>query len=312
MESSRPSRGRTIRIYLADGTASGIRHAELVNWTGQALLIPRNLMNHLRSWEDLERPGVYFLLGAEGEARRQVYIGEAESVLTRLVQHLKHRDDWEVAIAFTSKDEHLTKAHVRYLESRLIRAASQAGRYVLQNGNQTELPTLPRGDRDAMDEYLEHLRVIIAALGHPILEPVVIKGIVPTDMTASVPQPIPGDDEQLNLTMSTSAVQATGYPTSDGFVVKSGARGSSANTSRNYGALKRALLDQGVLSKGEGNTIVLAETYKFNSPSAAASILSGRDLNGRVYWKLADGRSLKEWENESIDRVARTPPPAQQ
>ena len=33
--------GKTIRIYLADGTATGIRHAELVNWTGQAIVCPR-------------------------------------------------------------------------------------------------------------------------------------------------------------------------------------------------------------------------------------------------------------------------------
>jgi hypothetical protein len=31
--------GRTIRIFLADGDVAGIRHAEIVNWTGQALAL---------------------------------------------------------------------------------------------------------------------------------------------------------------------------------------------------------------------------------------------------------------------------------
>ncbi|MGB1700835.1 MAG: GIY-YIG nuclease family protein, partial [Nannocystaceae bacterium] len=32
--------GKTVRIYLADGSPTGIRHAEVVNWTGQALVCP--------------------------------------------------------------------------------------------------------------------------------------------------------------------------------------------------------------------------------------------------------------------------------
>lgn len=33
------SYGKTIRIYLADGTPTGIRHAELVNWTGASTVV---------------------------------------------------------------------------------------------------------------------------------------------------------------------------------------------------------------------------------------------------------------------------------
>lgn len=303
MESRANFRGKTIWIYLADGTASGIRHAELVNWSGQALFIPRNLLSQARGWEELERPGVYFLFGPDGEARTSVYIGEAESVITRLFQHLKLRDDWEVVIAFTSKDEHLTKSHVRYLESMLIREASLAGRYAVQNSNQTELPKLPRGDRDAMDEYRDNLRVIIAALGHPVLEPVVIRVDASGPVAPALSQTDQPPTERLYFSMTTSTVSARGYQTPDGFVVEEGAKGSSANTSRNYGSLKANLIEQGVLTKVDGECLCLTKTYKFNSPSAAASILSGRDLNGRVYWKLADGRTLKEWENDSVDET---------
>jgi hypothetical protein len=40
-------KGRQIKIYLADGSVTGIRHAEIVNWTGQALAIPRNRVKEL-------------------------------------------------------------------------------------------------------------------------------------------------------------------------------------------------------------------------------------------------------------------------
>ncbi len=35
------SRGTQLKIYLANGSVIGIRHAEIVNWTGQAIVIPR-------------------------------------------------------------------------------------------------------------------------------------------------------------------------------------------------------------------------------------------------------------------------------
>jgi hypothetical protein len=33
-------KGRQIKIYIAYGSVTGIRHGEIVNWTGQALVIP--------------------------------------------------------------------------------------------------------------------------------------------------------------------------------------------------------------------------------------------------------------------------------
>lgn len=35
------TRGTQLKIYLANGSVTGIRHAEIVNWTGQAIAVPR-------------------------------------------------------------------------------------------------------------------------------------------------------------------------------------------------------------------------------------------------------------------------------
>ncbi len=98
--------GRSIRIYLDQGEVSGIRHAELVNWTGQALLCPRNRVPELAArWGGVvSRSGVYFLLGADQLAEREVYIGEAEDVLERLKDHVAKKDFWQEVLVFTSKD----------------------------------------------------------------------------------------------------------------------------------------------------------------------------------------------------------------
>ena len=129
--------GKTIRIYLADGSVSGIRHAEIVNWTGQAVSSPRTKNKSLVDWDESKKPGVYFLFGIDEESGRDaVYIGEAENVFDRLQNHIANKDFWNEVIFFTNKDENLTKSHVKYLESRLIKLVKGLGRYVVLNGNE--------------------------------------------------------------------------------------------------------------------------------------------------------------------------------
>lgn len=36
------------------------------------------------------------------------------------------------------------------------------------------------------------------------------------------------------------------------------------------------------------------QDYSFGSPSTAAAVVLGRSANGRIGWKAADGRTLKE------------------
>ena len=120
--------GRSIRIFLATGEVSGVRHAEVVNWTGQAVIAPRRRLAELRGWAEVQRPGVYVLVGESLETgRRQVYVGEAENVATRLADHHRTKDWWETVLVVTSKDANLTKSHVRYLESRMTALAREAG-----------------------------------------------------------------------------------------------------------------------------------------------------------------------------------------
>ena len=108
--------GKSIRIYLADGTVTGIRHAELVNWTGQAIACPRNRIGELSGWDESKRPGVYFLFGYDDVVGQPIaYIGEAENVLYRLQSHVMNKDFWNEVVFFTYKDKNLTKAHVKYL-----------------------------------------------------------------------------------------------------------------------------------------------------------------------------------------------------
>ncbi|MDU5142994.1 MAG: hypothetical protein E6230_12490 [Paenibacillus dendritiformis] len=76
------SRGTTISLFLVDGNPSGIICAYLSNWTGQAVRIPRNLLEKAKTRSEVNRIGVYFLFGFSEQApdERIVYIGQLDNI----------------------------------------------------------------------------------------------------------------------------------------------------------------------------------------------------------------------------------------
>ena len=124
----------TIKLFLVHGDAKRLRTAELSNWTGKAIAGPRSELDGVLGREEAASSGLYFLIGTDSESGKSaLYVGEAESIRDRLRGHL-NKDFWNHVVFFISKDENVTKAHVRYLESRLIEQAQSAGRVLVING----------------------------------------------------------------------------------------------------------------------------------------------------------------------------------
>ena len=284
--------GKTIRIYLDDGSVSGIRHAEIVNWTGQAISSPRTQIKSLSAWEESKKPGVYFLFGVDEEsAQDAVYIGEAENVLDRLQNHIANKDFWNEVVFFTSKDENLTKSHVKYLESRLVQIAKNSGRYVLLNGNEPQLPVLPRGDRDAMEEFISNLKILLGAVGYKVLEPLA-EGVEELDSS----EPI-----FFELLLKVKGINAKAYLTNEGIVVLTSSQVSKIvkdSLSGGYKKLREQLIENGVLMETDSG-YVFTKNQLFKSPSQAAAIIVGYAINGRHHWKAQNGLSLKNIEESN-------------
>ncbi len=98
------TQGKTIKLFMIEGDANGRISSELSNWSGKAYRIPRTEIKDCTDREDLQNPGVYFLLGKDEQGDELIYIGEAESILTRLNSHLNSNDYWSEVIVFMSKD----------------------------------------------------------------------------------------------------------------------------------------------------------------------------------------------------------------
>ena len=130
--------GKSIELFLVNGTADSLTTAELSNWNGKAIKIPRIEVVSC-SRDDISQAGVYFLFYKEDDGTDSVYIGEAENVKERLVQHLrdyqseKEKFYWNTAVIFVGRD--LNKALIRYLENRFVEIARSCKRYAVLTKN---------------------------------------------------------------------------------------------------------------------------------------------------------------------------------
>ena len=224
----------SLRIFVADGDPDGLRIVDKSNWIGKALVFPRALLPQVKARPELAQTGVYLLLGPRPDGEGDMlYVGEGDPIRPRLESHYAQKDFWTRAIGFTTTTAgQLNKAHVQFLESRLIALAP-------------------------------------AAKAGPV------------------------------LTCKGKGVQATGYEASQGFVVRAGSQAvvdsapSMAQHVRGMFDLRQELISNGVLAM-QGALFQFTQDYTFSAPSTAAAVVLGRSANGRVEWKAADGRTLKE------------------
>lgn len=276
----------TIKIFLVHGDPKRLRTAEISNWTGKAVAGPRTEFDGVLGREESEKSGIYFLTGSDPETGLpSVYVGEAESIRDRVKSHVD-KDFWNHIVFFTSKDENLTKSHIRYLEGRLIEQARHAGRSLVKN-NQASGSKLPESDREDMEIFLEKIHQLLPALGVEVL--------VPTSAKPEV------KSEQEILYCEILGLKATGHLTPNGIVVLAGSQAVSEEraSAQHYpwviNVRQRLKLEATLVA--EAGFLRFAKDTEFLSPSAAAAVIHGGTANGRTAWKNKAGKSLKDLES---------------
>ena len=284
--------GKAIELFLANGTADSLITAELSNWNGKAIKIPRVEVADCKR-EDIRGAGVYFLFCHDDvEDVDSVYIGEAENVHERLVQHLrdfnayKEKYEWNTAVIFLGRD--LNKALIRYLENNLVEQARKCNRYEVLTKNTYKNTVLKESQIAAMDEFIDNVKILINALGYKVLEP-------------SRKKAVNTNSENELLYLTTGSVNAKGMVTVEGFLVLAGSlvneKTSEKSLSKGMVKLRRKHFDAGKVKE-----LKTAEDILFSSSSAAADFVTGYSVSGPQTWKNKAGKTLKEIESERLGK----------
>lgn len=305
------SAGKSVRLFLADGTPGGLLTAEIMNWTGHIVAAPRSDLGALLKRPEASRTGIYILLGDDPDSMggSLAYIGEGDDVSKRLYQHSRSEDQggkdfWERAIVLTSKDANLTKAHARYLESRLITLAQQANRARLVNGTApTPLP-LPESDVSDMEYFIAQAKIALPVLGVNLFRSTAVSSastgsVEPAETTQPSISPL------FEMRLKKDGIIASAQEVDGEFTVLEGsmARPFWNGVDDGYKRLREKLEQDGtIVASPDGKTGCFTRNQVFASPSAAAAVVAGRSANGRNEWRISGtGMSFGSWQNQEIE-----------
>jgi hypothetical protein len=299
-EAQGSSVGRSVKLFLTDGTPHGLIVADIGNWSGKILCGPRSRIAELLRRPEASRTGVYVQIGPDPDQSGELlaYIGEADDIAARMRHHLRSdsKDFFDRVAFVVSSDEMLTKAHARYLESRLIRLTKQAGTVALTNDTAPDFNRLPEADRADMETFIDQLRIILPLVGFDLFHP--RRPIVTASAAGAGVSPI--------FAFSTGGASAGAQETEDGFVVLAGSTvkaATSATFQAGYRALRDRLLIDGSLIPGSSADLLAVTTdVVFASPSAVAAIVAGRSASGPLEWKVVEtGQPYRDWRAGTLE-----------
>lgn len=300
--------GKSVRLFLADGTPGGLLTAEIMNWTGHVVAAPRSDLAALLNRPEVGRTGIYVLLGDDPDSMggQLAYIGETDDVGKRLYQHARSeefhgKDFWDRAVVLTSKDTNLTKAHARYLEARFIELATEAKRARLTNSTSPSPLVLPEADVSDMEYFIAQAKIVLPVLGVNIFRSTAKPGAAQRSDVVGAVSPI------FEVKLASAGIRATAQEIDGEFIVREGslARKAWKGVTGGYQRLRKQLEHDGTLVPiGDESAQRFTHDQAFASPSAAAAIVLGRSANGRNEWRnVDDGTTFGQWQTRAVEAL---------
>ncbi len=284
------TKARSIELFFVDGHPEGMVTATIpFQWSGHVLVSKRTQLRDALQRPEVNRPGVYLLIGESNTSEPLCYIGQSDDIAQRIKSHDANKDWWTTVIFITSNGDHLNKAHVKYLESRLIERVRLVNKINMDNAVKPLLNALSEAARAHMEDFLDNIFLVLPALRFDFCTASTRPQAALLTKTEAV---------IFELHNKKHAIKALASLADGCFVVHEGsqARGQWEGGASSYAKLYDALKEQGVLVQ-RAQQCYFAKNYAFNSPSAAGAIVTGRSCNGTTEWRVqTTNQSYKEWE----------------
>lgn len=294
--------GRSLELYFIDGKPDGMQTAEVFNWTGHVLMTPRTRIKAALDRKEAGYTGVYVLLG-EKNGGPLAYIGEGEEMSDRIKSHEQKRDWWTQAVLITTGANALNKAHVKYLESRLVEITRSVKRRDLENSTTPPRPGLSEAAQANMESFLDYLLMVLPALRIDMFQEYVKAG--PGETKGAAQDQAAASGPTFDLILKKHGIAARATLEGDDFIVQEGSTArlkwvGKGLVDHSYAQLYAELRKKEVIVE-QGDVCVFAKSYAFRSPSAAGAVVTGRTCNGTVEWKLVEtGETYKAWEASQL------------
>lgn len=290
----------TLELFFIDGKPDGMLTAEVFGWTGHILVAPRTRLPEALKRKESSHTGVYILLGEQDE-EPLAYIGEGESIAARIKSHDAKKDWWTRVVLITSAANNLHKAHVQYLESRLVQEGISAANTKLENGTSPSLPSLSEAAQANMETFILQLLMVLPAIRVDLFT----SNAKPDKQSEFIKSQGSKETQVFELTLKKEGITATAVLEDGEFIVQ---KGSLARSEYVGGRSEKSyywkhydkLVEQGILVD-QGKHKVFTQSYAFSSTSAAGAVCNGRSTAGPIAWKVkGKNQTYKDWEAETL------------
>lgn len=292
----------TLELFFIDGKPDGMLTAEVFGWTGHILVVPRTRLPEALKRKESSYTGVYILLGDQDE-ESLAYIGEGENIAARIKSHDAKKDWWSRVVLITSAANNLHKAHVQYLESRLVQEGNSAANMKLENGTSPSLPSLSEAAQANMEAFISQLLMVLPAIRVDLFT----SNAKPDKQSESDESKDTKASHVFELTLRKEGIVATAILEDGEFIVQKGSLARAEyigdrSEKSYYWKHHDKLVEQGILID-QGKHKVFTQSYAFSSTSAAGAVCNGRSTAGPIAWKVKGSKqSYKDWEAKILDR----------
>ncbi|CEQ06456.1 DUF4357 domain-containing protein [Paeniclostridium sordellii] len=295
--------GKTINTYLINENQYGPKTIEIKNWVGKAMYSPvNNLAQLLKTREEFDKPGIYFLKSQSDKDiyTEKIYVGEGECVKDRLASHLVDENrDFDECIVFISKDDMLTKAHIRYIEAKAIKEIKKLNNSELENKNEQKFPKLSESDISDVEYFFEEMKIIMPLASFNCFK----SNITNISKNEHEKEETKKRISEYTFYIDRNGIKATAIENEEGFIVLKGSsckKQSNKSMKKDRKVLKKKLIESGILIEKE-DVYIFKEDTIFKSSSQASSIILGSQTSGPQSWKTKDNKTYKKFVEYNLN-----------
>lgn len=289
--------GRVVKIFITGQDPRSLRTVELDNWTGVAITGQPEFFKKALEAEVLARSCVYLLIksGADDDLP-EIYVGESDDFSQRYTNG-RFPIEFDTFLIFTSKDDNLTRAHVKWLEEKLWSILKgNNGKVVVANANKPTSSNLPRADIATMQTYLGNMIYVLEALGYDLFSVQERMSVAHLKQPDEVRSYTPNVVIDLYATLPNKPDDRAYLRYEDGsYVLKAGSLVNGKITDSlpaNVRKLREQLIQDGSLVD-RGDRLELTRDLPFSKPSPASALTKGRSSTGYRDWlRISDSIPL--------------------
>jgi len=244
-----------------------------------AHVVPRTLLTEAKKITAITNPGIYFLIN---DSLTEIYIGQTQNGIARLIDHNIKKDFWTTAILCLSITKHFNLDTISGLEVYAITKTKEINKFTVHNTVDPKYK-IDEYDLPGIKKIYAEIEFIMTTLGYP-LNKQNKAGILNYESGGEV------------FKTFRRNIVGLGVYTEKGFTLLPGSQIDLTHDSclATHNTQRQDLLKTGGITKNADDKYILNTAIEFTTPSSAGSFVLGGSINGWIEWKNSDGKTLDE------------------